>query len=225
MGVECMVVAPWLIPRKSGERVKTDRRDARKLTEPLRAGLLTEVVGALRCFRGIDTLTAMTLVAELHEFMRFYSARGLMAFLGLVPSEHSSGGKKQRGEITKAGNGHARRLFIEAAWHYGHRPGVRSFRARRLDQPAHAIALARDIHQNPELGNARRGHRRLRARRVLQDELPVADIDPPIELEAHSLEVGHLLEAELLVDRDTRLVGERDPGHDRVEAAARRKKK
>jgi len=73
------------------------------------------VVGALRCFRGIDTLTAMCLVAELHDFMRFDSARGLMAFLGLVPSEHSSGGKESRGEITKAGNRHVRRLMIEAA--------------------------------------------------------------------------------------------------------------
>jgi transposase len=246
MEVECVVVAPSLIPRKPGERIKTDRRDARKLAGLLRAGLLTEVhppseadeavrdlcraredahqdlvrsrhrlsklllrrghlwsggkrawsqghrlwlrslrfehhadqvvlddyllalehveerlraldahiekasqqapyaevVGALRCFRGIDTLTAMTLIAELHDFMRFDSPRGLMAFLGLVPSEHSSGGKKTRGEITKAGNGHARRLLIEAAWHYRHRPAVQSLRARRDGQPAHAIALA-----------------------------------------------------------------------------------
>jgi len=74
------------------------------------------VVGRLRAFRGIDTLTAMTLIAELHDFMRFESPRGLMAFLGLVPSEHSSGGKRSRGPITKAGNGHVRRLMIEAAW-------------------------------------------------------------------------------------------------------------
>jgi transposase len=60
----------------------------------------------------------MCLVAELHDFMRFESARGLMAYLGLVPSEHSSGGKEHRGAITKAGNRHVRRLLIEAAWHY-----------------------------------------------------------------------------------------------------------
>jgi transposase len=100
------------------------------------------VVGALRCFRGVDTLTAMTLVAELHDFMRFDSPRGLMAYLGLVPSEHSSGGKEHRGEITKAGNRHVRRLMIEAAWHYRHRPGARSLQARRKGQPARAIALA-----------------------------------------------------------------------------------
>lgn len=81
-----------------------------------------EAVAALRCFRGIDTITAMGLVTELHDFMRFHSARGLMAFLGLVPSEHSSGDSERRGAITKAGNRHARRLLIEAAWHYRHRP-------------------------------------------------------------------------------------------------------
>jgi transposase len=60
-----------------------------------------EPVGWLRCFRGIDTLTAMTLVAELHDFSRFQSPRGLMAFLGLVPSENSTGDKHRRGPITK----------------------------------------------------------------------------------------------------------------------------
>jgi transposase len=99
-------------------------------------------VAALRCFRGIATLTAMSLVAELHNFMRFESARGLMAFLGLVPSEHSSADSQHRGAITKAGNSHARRLLIEAAWHYRHRPSVASLRNRRQGQPAHVIALA-----------------------------------------------------------------------------------
>lgn len=246
LGVSCVVVAPSLIPRKPGERVKTDRRDARKLAELLRASLLTEVhppteadeavrdlcrareaghadlvrgrhrvsklllrhgwswtggkktwgqghrlwlrsirfeheedqwvledyllaleqleerlrgldgrieqvshdpryasaVGALRCFRGIDTLTAMSLVAELHDFMRFDSPRNLMAYLGLVPSEHSSGGRERRGGITKAGNRHVRRLLIEAAWHYRHRPGVASLRRRREGQPTPVIAIA-----------------------------------------------------------------------------------
>lgn len=246
MGVSCVVVAPSLVPRKPGERIKTDRRDARKLAELLRAGLLTEVhppteadeavrdlcraredahgdlvrgrhrvsklllrhgwtwsggkkawgqghwlwlrslrfehkedqwvlddyllalehlqerlraldaqieqvsldpryasvVAALRCFRGIDTLTAMSLVAELHDFMRFESARGLMAYLGLVPSEHSSGGREHRGEITKAGNRHVRRLLIEAAWHYRHHPSVLSLRKRRQGQSARIVAIA-----------------------------------------------------------------------------------
>src|SRR4029079_16246875 len=98
------------------------------------------VVGTLRTFRGIDTLTAMTLIAELHDFMRFDSARGLMAFLGLVPSEHSSGGKEQRGQITKAVNCHVRRLLIEAPWHYRHRPSVASLKKRREGVPAEVVA-------------------------------------------------------------------------------------
>lgn len=244
--VPCTVIAPALIPRKAGERVKTDRRDARKLAELLRAGLLTAVrpptpteeaardlcraredlredmlrarhrlgkfllrrglvwrttkawtqahrgwlrsltfeqaadqavlsdyrlaveqlearletvdaalvalaqeepfrqpVGWLRCFRGIDTLTAITLVAELHDVRRFTSARALMAYVGLVPSEHSSGETHRRGGITKVGNAHARRVVVEAAWHYRHPPTVgKTLRGRRQGQPAAVIAVA-----------------------------------------------------------------------------------
>jgi transposase len=102
----------------------------------------SQAVGALRCFRGFDSIGAMCLLAELHSFMRFGSARSLMAFLGLVPSEYSSGEKHTRGEITKAGNSHARRLLVEAAWHYRHRPNVTRLRQRREGQPARVIALA-----------------------------------------------------------------------------------
>ena len=243
--VSCDVVAPALIPRKPGERVKTNRRDARKLAELGRAGLLTAVqpptpeaeavrdlararddaredlqrcrhrlgklllrrglhyagrnwtrahrqwidslawayaaertvvddyllaidhtearlleldarlaeiaerapyrepVGWLRCFRGIDTLTAMLLLAELHDFRRFRSARALMAFLGLVPGEASSGEQHRRGRITKMGNALVRRILVEASWHYQHRPGVgRALNARRTGQPSRVIALA-----------------------------------------------------------------------------------
>ena len=213
--VACAVIAPALIPRKPGERIKTDRRDARKLAELWRAGLLTEVrpptpadeavrdlcrarddaradrqrgrhrmgklllrrglhyggrnwtqahrrwidsltwehaaervvvddyllaidhldarlgeldaqltaiaatapyqdaVGWLRCFRGIETLTAMMMLAELHDFRRFQAPRALMAYLGLVPGEHSSGEKHRRGRITKTGNTLVRRLLVE----------------------------------------------------------------------------------------------------------------
>jgi transposase len=247
LGLGCQVIAPSLTPRKPGERVKTDRRDARKLAELLAGGLLTEVhaptpedeavrdlcraredakqdltrarhrlskfllrygltfgrgrkawtqahakwlqglrlehaaqqatfddyclaihqleerlralearlaewakaepyaapVAHLRCFRGIDTVTALGLVAELHDFRRFRRPRQLMAYLGMVPSEDSSGERTRRGAITKAGNSHARRLLIEAAWHYRHRPWVgRELRRRREGQPAHVIAIA-----------------------------------------------------------------------------------
>jgi transposase len=246
-GAECVVVAPSLIPRRPGERVKTDRRDAKKLCELFRAGLLTEVhpptpeeeaardlirgredllgdlrrcrqriksmllrrglsmpgskgnwtlpyrrwlrnlvwdheadrlafgdyllafeqaearmkhleakikeiseqepwrarVGWLRCLRGVDTLTAMTLLTELHGSQRFCSPRELMSFLGLVPSENSSGGKVQRGGISHAGNRHGRRVLIEAAHHYAKRPAVRGpLKKRREGQPEWVLAIA-----------------------------------------------------------------------------------
>ena len=107
-------------------------------TEPYR-----EPVGWLRCFRGIDTLSAVLLLAELHDVQRFPTARALMAYLGLVPGEHSSGDRHRRGPITKTGNSLARRLVIEAAWHYRHRPGVsRTLAQRRNGQPPRVIALA-----------------------------------------------------------------------------------
>ena len=243
--VSCDVVAPALIPRKPGERVKTNRRDARKLVELGRAGLLTAVqpptpedeavrdlararddaredlqrcrhrlgklllrrglhyagrnwtrghrqwidsltwahaaeravvddyvlaidhtearvleldawlseiaesdpyrerVGWLRCFRGIDTLTAMLILAELHDFRRFGSAPALMAYLGLVPGEDSSGEKHRRGRITRTGNALVRRLLVETAWHYQHRPGVGvALTKRRTGQPSRVIAIA-----------------------------------------------------------------------------------
>ncbi|MBD3335344.1 MAG: IS110 family transposase [Candidatus Eisenbacteria bacterium] len=244
-GVMCVVIAPSQIPVRPGSRVKTDRRDARKLQELLEAGLLTEVhppseeqealrdlcrcrvdvvqdllrahhcmskfllrrhcgfpgrnwgtrhmawlrqlrfedpasqgtldsyllaidqlterlrqlelqmgdlgsqepyrepVGWLRCFRGIDTVTAVSLVAELHDFRRFRSARALMSYLGLVPSETSSGDRECRGGITKTGNGHARRYLVEAAWHQRHRPAISlQLRKRREGQPAWVLAIA-----------------------------------------------------------------------------------
>jgi transposase len=243
--VSCAVVAPALIPRKPGERVKTNRRDAHKLVELGRAGLLTAVqpptaadeavrdlararddaredqqrcrhrlgklllrrgrhfagrnwtrahrqwiaglewthaaeravvddyllaidqtearlqeldarlaeiaqtepyrepVGWLRCFRGIDTLTAMLILAELHDFRRLASAPALMAYLGLVPGEDSSGEKHRRGRITRTGNALVRRLLVETAWHYQHRPSVgMALTRRRKGQPTRVIAIA-----------------------------------------------------------------------------------
>jgi transposase len=243
--VSCQVIAPALIPRKPGDRIKTNRRDARKLAELRRAGLLTEVrpptpeeeavrdlcrarddaredlqrcrhrlgklllrrglhfsgrnwtkphrrwieslewphapervviddyrlaidhlearlieldarlteiaqtepyrtpVGWLRCFRGIDTLTAILILAELHDFRRFQAPRALMAYLGLVPGEDSSGEKHRRGRITRTGNALVRRLLVETAWHYQHRPGVGvALSRRRKGQPGHVIAIA-----------------------------------------------------------------------------------
>ena len=243
---KCRVIAPSLTPRKPGERVKTDRRDAKKLLMLSQAGLLTEVhapnekqeaareltrlretakenlkrvrhqilkfvtrygyvyregrhwtqkhiswlrtikladpiltkvfenyfdqmiycigrlenldkevellansepykqiVGHLCCFHGINTLTAITLITEIFEFGRFESPRHLMSYLGLTPSESSSGEKQKKGAITKAGNGRIRRLLNETAWHYRHRyVPSKALKKRRMDQPHWAIEIA-----------------------------------------------------------------------------------
>ena len=96
------------------------RRD--RLTAQIEASLpgwsMAPVVRAVQAMRGMALVTAATVVAELGDVTRFASPRQLMAYLGLVPSEHSSGSKVRRGGITKAGNGTARRMLIEAAWSY-----------------------------------------------------------------------------------------------------------
>ncbi len=123
-----------------GDRVA---RLAEKISEASLQEPYAEAVAHLRCFRGIDTVAAVTLIAELHEFSRFESPRGLMAYLGIVPSEHSSGERRHRGSITKTGNTHARRMLVEIGWHYRHQPaeGVK-LRARRKGQPSWVISIA-----------------------------------------------------------------------------------
>jgi transposase len=107
-------------------------------TEPYR-----ERVGWLRCFRGIDTLTAILILAELHDFRRFQSPRALMAYVGLVPGEDSTGEKHRRGRITRTGNALVRRLLVETAWHYQHRPSIGvALTRRRKGQPGRVIAIA-----------------------------------------------------------------------------------
>jgi transposase len=81
--------------------------------------------------RGVDTLTARGLVTEIGDFGRFACAEEFMAFVGLVPSERSSGGHRCQGSITKVGNSHVRRLLVEAAWHARRRPKVGYDLARR----------------------------------------------------------------------------------------------
>ena len=97
-----------------------ERRD--RLTAQIEAILpdwaLAPVVAALQTMRGMALVNAATLIAELGDLSRFANARQLMAYLGLVPSEHSSGASVKRGGITKAGNSAARRLLIEASWSY-----------------------------------------------------------------------------------------------------------
>jgi transposase len=85
----------------------------------------------LMCLRGIDTLTAAGLCAEIGDFGRFRHPAQVMSYLGVVPSEHSSGERRRRGPITKSGSQHARRLLVEAAWHYRRPPRVAGSLARR----------------------------------------------------------------------------------------------
>ncbi len=106
--------------------------------EPWRA-----LVARLRCLRGVDTLSALALVAEIGDFNRFRTAQEFMAFVGLVPSEHSSGDKRSQGSITKVGNSHVRRLLVESAWHARRRPRVGYELARgQHDQDAVVIERA-----------------------------------------------------------------------------------
>jgi transposase len=100
-------------------------------------------VARLRCLRGIDTLSAVGLCAEIGDFRRFAGAGRLMSYVGLVPSESSSGERRRRGPITKTGSRHARRLLVEAAWNYRHRPRLgRALEQRQRGQPAAAIAIS-----------------------------------------------------------------------------------
>ena len=226
-GVDCQVIAPSLIPKQSGRRVKTDRLDAENLAHYLRSGDLVKVwvpdqktesmrnlvrlredarisrqksrqrlnqfllrkgciypgkthwleshmrwirwqhfeeeadeialadylhtveladsrvenieedlrlqckdwqlnplIKNLQALRGIGFLSAVVIAAETGDLRRFGSAGKLMAYLGLVPSEHSSGPIEKRGSITRCGNNLVRRLLVEAAWHYRHRPSM-----------------------------------------------------------------------------------------------------
>lgn len=120
------------------QHLTTRRADLERQLEAIaRTEPYSERVGKLSCLRGVSTLSAIALLAEIGDFRRFDSPRQLMAFVGLVPREYSSGGKEKRGGITKTGNGHVRRLLVEAAWSYRHRPafGPRAREALR-GQPA-----------------------------------------------------------------------------------------
>src|SRR3954470_6520352 len=121
------------------------RRDSleRRIAELLPGSPWSELVPRLRCLRGIDTLTAAGLCAEIGDFERFARAGQLMSYLGLVPSEHSTGERRRLGSITKSGPPHPRRLLVEAAWHYRRAPRPRGeLSQRQAGQPEHVIALA-----------------------------------------------------------------------------------
>jgi transposase len=100
------------------------RRDALEATiaELVPGSPWAQTVARLRCLRGIDTLSAVGLCAEIGDFDRFERASQLASYLGVVPSENSTGDKRRQGTITRSGSRHARRLLVEAAWHYRRPP-------------------------------------------------------------------------------------------------------
>jgi transposase len=104
---------------------------------------IQEVVKALQALRGVGKLVAVSVVAELGKLSRFSNPRELMGYSGLVSSEYSSGNRIQRGSITKTGNAHLRRVIVEAAWAYQHKPWIGGWLAKRqqgLDEETKAIA-------------------------------------------------------------------------------------
>jgi transposase len=121
---------------------RRDRLD-RLIAEQAEQDRWAALVGRLRCLRGIDTLSAVGLVAEIGDPHAFTHPKRLASYLGLVPSEQSSGATRRQGSITKAGSSHARRLLVEAAWHYRRPPRISLTLARRqADQPPAAIETA-----------------------------------------------------------------------------------
>jgi transposase len=120
-------------------RARRDRLDT-QIAEMAADSEFTPIVRRLGCLRGISTLTGFALAVEIGDWTRF-SGASIGAFVGLTPSEHSSGSSRSLGSITKTGNGHARRLLVEAAWHHrsGYRPG-KTMHDRWALAPANAQA-------------------------------------------------------------------------------------
>ena len=114
-----------------------------KIVEIANSPEYADRIRPLRCFKGIDYIISLALVCEIGDFRRFKNAGAFMAYLGLVPSEFSSGGKRRQGRITKTGNGHLRKLLVEASWHYRY-AGVASKRLeeRRKDADEQVISYA-----------------------------------------------------------------------------------
>ena len=145
-----------------------------RLEQALREALcdwtLAPMVAALQALRGVQLVAAITLVAEVQDFHRFTTPRQLMAYLGLVPCEHSSGQRRRQGAITKAGNPAARRMLVEVAHLYRHPARVSAVIARRQAQLPKVVT---DIAWAAQLRLCAR-FRRLAARRVPHNKIVVA---------------------------------------------------
>jgi transposase len=137
--LDTLAAVDGLVARKAA----LDERLSRLALE----GEWSATVARLRCFRGIDTLTAFVLCLEIGDWTRFPRPAKLAGWLGLVPSLEQSGESRRQGAITKTGSGYARRLLVEAAWHYLPRPSVGPALAeRRAGQPEQVLLIARRAH-------------------------------------------------------------------------------
>ena len=144
--VVCPTPAQQIVFQESVRAVEEQAERIARIETELRAVLptwrLAPVVDALQALRGVQWLVALTVVAELGDLTRFDSPRQLAAFVGLVPSEHSTGATRRQGAITKAGNGRARRALIEAAWAYRHPAKVSLHLQQRIEAlPASVQAI------------------------------------------------------------------------------------
>lgn len=125
-----------LTVEQTTERVERLEKD---IAEMLQHWALKPLVVALMAMRGVRLITAVILAAEIGDFSRFATARSLMSYLGLVPSEHSSGERRSRGRITRAGNGHVRRIAVEASWNYRFSPRASKPIRQRREQVSEGV--------------------------------------------------------------------------------------
>jgi transposase len=154
--------------REAHERLERLTQALREQCEHWR---MKGVVKALMCLRGVDFIAAITLIAELGDLSRFAHPKALMKYLGLIPSEYSSGNSRRMGPITKTGNRHARRILVEAAWTYRFNPRVsRPIEVRQHGQPK----AIRDIAWRAQLRLAHRFRKLNAGRKMPQNKCCVA---------------------------------------------------
>jgi transposase len=156
--------------RAVNEHTERLQRLEQELHEQVQAWRLSPVVEALQALRGVQCIVAVTTVAALGDLTRFDHPRELMKFLGLIPSEYSSGARRRQGSITKAGNTHARRALVEGAWAYRYPAQVSRHLQLRLETPPKAI---QDISWKAQLRLCKR-YRRLMARGQHANQVVVA---------------------------------------------------
>jgi transposase len=154
--------------KEAGERVERMTQTLRELCQSWR---MYPLVKALMCLKGFDFVAAVTFVAEMGDLTRFPHPRALMSYLGLVPSEYSSGASRRQGAITKSGNKHARRILVEAAWNNRFKAQVtRCLEVRQEGQPK----IIREISWKAQLRLSKRWRSLLMGRKLAQNKICVA---------------------------------------------------